>query len=329
MCGIVAVMGKPNTKLMSVFELLLSVSVTRGRDSTGVAAINGDTPLIVKDAVWPLTLIRSSSYEEKIIKNAHKSHLYIGHNRSATVGGVTKQNAHPFRHEHITLVHNGTLKSAFTEDKKKFATDSQSIAYAISAEGIDWTWGGLDGAASLVWHDRENNTVNFITNGERPLFFGTTKGDRLLLIASESWMIRETCSAFGMKLRKDKVYFPENNVLFSYSFSPKQDKVKETEVRTIKALKKLGIYGKGTLDYERWKDPKKDYTPPLTPISPSYDKPLTEEEFDKNYWFCTICSNALDYATAIVIDDNIAACGNCTTEDQLAELRNKLILGGI
>jgi len=52
MCGIIAIMGQPTNKSLFTFELLLSVSVTRGKDSTGVAAIKRekeDKTVVVKD----------------------------------------------------------------------------------------------------------------------------------------------------------------------------------------------------------------------------------------------------------------------------------------
>ena len=77
------------------------------------------------------------------------------------------------------------------------------IAWAIENKGINWAWGNLDGAASLIYHNKRDNTLNIITNGERPLFFATTKGDRYLFVASESWMIRNVCKRMNFKLKKD------------------------------------------------------------------------------------------------------------------------------
>ena len=339
MCGIVAVMGQPNDKMRFMFELLLSVSILRGKDSTGVAAIENNSSVIVKSVGWPLELIRSEEYKNKIMKNTKKSFCYIGHNRAATIGRITKENAHPFMYDDVILVHNGTLREHIKPlSNKKFKTDSQSITFAINENGIEWTWEHLDGAASLVYYNK--NKLHIITNGERPLFFTTTKGSNLLIVASESWMIRSVCKRLNVKLRADKVYYPENNVLFSFAYNPKTRKISQSEGRDIKPFEKFKHFGYGkNTAYNSYLKPVNKTNEekvsnalgidPINPISDLEIDGVTEEEFYSKYKFCALCSSLLKWVESTIIDDDLAACGSCTTSDQLTKIRTEAYLRGV
>jgi len=339
-------MGAPSEKTLFMLELLLSVGILRGKDSTGVASIGKESSSIVKDTVWPLELIKSKEYRENIAMSVKESYCYIGHNRSATIGKVTKENAHPIVYNNITLVHNGTLK-AFLKSKEKnnFSTDSQSITYVINEKGIDWTWENLDGAASLIYYDKANETLNIISNGERPLFFATTKGNRLLIISSEGWMIRKVCERLKVKLKKDKVYYPENNVLFSFIYNEEKKKIIHINGRMLEPFKKYEPFKKtapneGYLD--KWYKKNKEGTFldaremqneedewPENASSILEIDGMTKKKFDEKYQYCALCSTQLIWRSAVVIDDDLAACGNCTTSDQLEKIRIDSLLKGI
>ncbi len=177
MCGLVAIMGKPSPKMLSVFELMLSIDVVRGKDSTGVTAIIDDHPVTIKDVCFPLKLIRSKSYQKAIVENTDKTSCYIGHNRWATVGNINLRNAHPFTVDHITLVHNGTLRNnVIPEDGTKFESDSKSLAYCIAKHGINWTYERMDGPASLIWWNALERKMSILTNGETPVFLAQHRG---------------------------------------------------------------------------------------------------------------------------------------------------------
>lgn len=213
MCGIVGVVGNIFKKEEEIFEDLLRVDILRGPDSTGVAVLRGNKQVAwAKDIVYPNELI-----EDKVYKSLFwgKITAVVGHNRWATRGRVTPQNAHPFNIGKITGVHNGTLTGQHhLIDHKKFVVDSENIMHSLDKEGVDATIGNLQGAYCLVWLNSEDNTINFIRNKERPLFLTLSEDQNTLFYASEAWMLSGVLGRHGKK-HGDIWPLPEDT-LFTY-----------------------------------------------------------------------------------------------------------------
>jgi predicted glutamine amidotransferase len=184
MCGLVAFITKNSHGLtkdqVDAFDNLLFIDALRGMDSTGVFMVerNGDMEL-AKEAT-PSFVYRSTPEYKALMQTAYRSgRALVGHNRAATRGVITDQNAHPFVvDDRITLVHNGTLYGDF----KKLTTenvdvDSHAIAHKIHECGddVEAALQQIDGAYALIWHDFKNNTLNFIRNEQRPLHYVEVK----------------------------------------------------------------------------------------------------------------------------------------------------------
>ncbi|MFW3388445.1 UNVERIFIED_CONTAM: hypothetical protein RF648_20880, partial [Kocuria sp. CPCC 205274] len=135
------------TRDVERFEQMLYMDVVRGEHSTGVFAgfrLDKDNfaVQIEKAAIASDEYLRSAYW--KRVKEMRKPHatiqnswsvtqpkFLVGHNRYATAGAINDRNAHPFNHEHITLVHNGTLDDqSLLPDHQKFAVDSENICYS-------------------------------------------------------------------------------------------------------------------------------------------------------------------------------------------------------
>lgn len=176
---------------------LLLIDVLRGEDSTGLAAIQRDGSVkIAKLASNPLDFFQLPKFKSTL--NAYQSKAFIGHNRAATKGAVNTFNAHPYEFGHITGCHNGTLtlNSKETLEKlvgEKFDVDSQALLAAIAMYGVEAIIPEVTGAWSLVWHNSEDNTLNFLRNDQRPMWYAFSKECDKLFWASEWPMIEAGC----------------------------------------------------------------------------------------------------------------------------------------
>jgi hypothetical protein len=204
MCGIVLVGSRAMTsKEIGVFEKLLYADTFRGPHSTGVFCRR--THLIkgigyTRIPMWKEAIPGPEyleTYDWTALSTGFGSlnnypNFLVGHNRWATQGAVNDVNAHPFKYDHITLVHNGTLMDqSLLPDSENFEVDSENICHSISKIGGDATIQKLDGAFVLIWHDSKDDTVHIIRNEERPFhlaevvggdWFGASEEDMLLWI---------------------------------------------------------------------------------------------------------------------------------------------------
>ena len=203
MCGVVGAMSVANLtyNMEKWFRDALYVDGLRGMDSTGVMSVSPKYEVSVnKKAMNPADFMDLKS-TGNLLKTNHR--VLLGHNRWATKGAINNANAHPFTHEHITMVHNGSLLSYYSlKDHTKFTVDSEAIAYSIAHDGAEETIKKLNGSFSLVWWDDDAKTMNFCRNDERPMYLSAVEGGKKIVFASEPEMI--TWLAGGEHTRNSK-----------------------------------------------------------------------------------------------------------------------------
>lgn len=185
MCGIVAIISKHGSLSYfqeGLFTNMLRMDSIRGEDSTGVFGITKDGKCdIVKGDSDGYLFTKSDGYD-KFVRRMNSYRIVVGHNRAATTGSVTADNAHPFRERHIVLVHNGTIRNK-SDLNKEVDVDSHAITHALADHDPVQALGKIDGAYALVWWDESDKTLNLARNKERPLYL--LEFDQFYTISSE------------------------------------------------------------------------------------------------------------------------------------------------
>lgn len=263
MCGIVGVAGNLTMMTTGMFRDMLIFDTVRGMDSTGVVAVNNDNSVKwEKELGGPTNLFaleKDSIFDFKG-RTGHMHKVLLGHNRAATIGKVTVDNAHPFEFSNIVGVHNGTLDDWFDlEGYKEFDVDSKALLNTIQKKGIAHTWKSFVGAAAVVWWDSNEKTLNFIRNDKRPLYYGYNKSKSVIFWSSEFWIAEIAAYRNKVDLNKndkDEVVYHAFEADHHYKFE-----VGVTDVKLVtktKLEKKVPIYTGNRWGYydTKWRETK-------------------------------------------------------------------------
>lgn len=204
MCGIVGWISQERAgdahDRRRFLEQALIIDTLRGDDSTGVFSVPCDgydehTPTYwLKNIVDGYRFVAMKEYQEAFTyAKVQNLKFVVGHNRSATVGSVTTEAAHPFSEGPITLVHNGTLNETVSLGKSMTElgaeNDSHAICHNLAISPVETVISQLNGAFALVWHDRRDDSLNMIRNSQRPLHMAKSKRNNTIYFASEGEML--------------------------------------------------------------------------------------------------------------------------------------------
>ena len=212
MCGHVGVAAKTLTEPQKkAFYDMLYLDVLRGEHSTGVGAISNAFTKEPKVQVFKSLGSATDFFNDHALSSRTRDVTFapvsvlMGHNRFATQGKVIAENAHPFEFENLVGAHNGTVDQSSLKDFngfKSFDIDSKIIFSHLSdTQDLKEVWDTADGAMALVWWDKVTNKLNIIRNAQRPMYICYSEDDKLVMWASELWMIQIAAMRNGIKLR--------------------------------------------------------------------------------------------------------------------------------
>lgn len=223
MCGLCGVAGNVTKGAVEVFNDLLYISALRGYSSTGVASQRKHVVdkgkqfdvTLLKQVGGPWNLLGLKKYDQATDWPAK---FVIGHTRSPTVGKVTDANAHPFVFEKVVGAHNGTI---WPEALKRLAvddydSDSEGVFSSINNIGIEETVSKLSGAWALTFWDRRQETINFLRNKERPLYYAFTEDHTQIFWASEIGFLHAAFNRPNRVVPIDKIYMLPEDTLISF-----------------------------------------------------------------------------------------------------------------
>lgn len=262
MCGLVGMAGFLEYKHRLAMKDLLFLDTLRGRDSTGLGVVSRDRQVLIRK----MTVPGSEFIEYPVVEKSmsYGDQVWIGHNRFKTTGDVSKANAHPFEivdvDDTVILLgaHNGTLSNKWSIEQKlkgeKYETDSEALFnYLVEAPNYKEAVNNFKGAWSLVWWDATADALYFCRNQERPLIYAYTKDKKVLIWASEAWMLLAAARRNGIELEENKNGYSCYSTLPDHLYCLKIPQAKDTPLPAL--TREGGYVGEPTPTFRKdgWK----------------------------------------------------------------------------
>lgn len=262
MCGLVMLITKSKNGFtqtqQNIFNSLLYLSGGfRGSDGAGAFVVdNTGNVKMAKDAAIVHDFLRTPEYDKLETAAFQDGWAMVGHNRSATKGVITDENAHPFViDDKLVLVHNGTFNGSHKHIKDT-EVDSEAIGHALLEEpDVAEALKKINAAYALIWYDVENKAIKLIRNNARPLWYMET--DSSYIYTSEECFLDFVIKKFSLvPLPKSGPFEIESYHLSTYTLT----QGKEVEFESGKIDCEYA-FSQENYRYPGWGDWKGEYTP--------------------------------------------------------------------
>lgn len=238
MCGLVGSMHYSKQGISqqdaNLFKEMLYLDAVRGKDSTGMMYMDKEGYIDWRKLQGlPQDLLETKSSQEFFTGAIAGGMCLFGHNRSATKGSISTDNAHPFEEGNIVLMHNGTLDNEFTFKEwgdTDISVDSQLVARLFDMYGAEDTLSKISGVFTFIWGDVKEKKIKIIRNEDRPLYMGYSVKDEKFYFASEGKMLEWVLTR--NRVDCDKIWSINTGEIYEFdtdNFDYKQTKVKLNE----------------------------------------------------------------------------------------------------
>ncbi|MFO7323532.1 MAG: hypothetical protein DIU68_017520 [Chloroflexota bacterium] len=215
MCGIFGIAVSPRStlrheRLEPVLRRLFLLSEARGKDASGLALLDDDEIIVLKNAVRARALLGSRPFEQALASFRRRgAHLAMGHARMVTNGSETDpDNNQPVIKNGLVCIHNGIivndaeLWAAFPALERRYEVDTEVIlslfemyrAGSLSpVDALIETFRCLRGANSVALLPADLHGLLLATsNGS--LFYAVN--DSALIFASERYILERIAAEF-------------------------------------------------------------------------------------------------------------------------------------
>ena len=233
MCGIVGILNSKSLKVDAI-EILKKLEY-RGYDSAGISLFSDQKIRTIK-SVGKISNLenKSKNISDKIFSGV------IGHTRWATHGIVSRNNAHPFSNENLTLVCNGIIENyskiqnRYNEIPKNIKSDTEVSFYYLSYlidkykdadDAIKVFQKTIRGNFAFVIFIKKNNCFYVLKNGS-PIAI-SNKNNSFYICSDSSILSNYHDTIFHcedgdiIKINKNKISYlnKKNKILFQKNIS--------------------------------------------------------------------------------------------------------------
>ena len=228
MCGLYGIINREVQPFSrDIFTVLGMANDRRGGDSCGIF-IDGKSEY----GIGKKALFEDFFWDSELLNNTTECQIALGHDRKASVGGVTVEKAHPIlikdKNDNVVFafIHNGTIYN-YEKLAKEYIpdidcskySDSQVLASIIYYKGFDVLSKYNGGAAFVAVDYRDGYPVTYLYKGASKLNYYSTEEEverPLYMSFDQNRLVFSSIASYLCGLMDNNVYELKNNKVYKY-----------------------------------------------------------------------------------------------------------------